>query len=86
MLAWVSIYSEVDEFGGILSSTLPFMNSRVSERLKRSEAFSAIQNYLGSKSTKNAKRLKADVVHKSQSIIVIAWKRGYLLYGPPGTG
>jgi chaperone BCS1 len=65
---------------------LPFMNSRVSERLKRSEAFSAIQNYLSSKSTKNAKRLKADVVHKSQSIIVIAWKRGYLLYGPPGTG
>jgi len=101
MLAWVmfrqyfphrlrgyleKIYSEVDEFGGILSSTLPFMNSRVSERLKRSEAFSAIQNYLSSKSTKNAKRLKADVVRKSQSIIVIAWKRGYLLYGPPGTG
>lgn len=57
-----------------------------SERLKRSEAFSAIQSYLGSNSTKNAKRLKADVVHKSQSIIVIAWKRGYLLYGPPGTG
>jgi SpoVK/Ycf46/Vps4 family AAA+-type ATPase len=54
--------------------------------LKRSEAFSAIQNYLSSKSTKNAKRLKADVVHKSQSIIVIAWKRGNLLYGPPGTG
>jgi len=86
--SWLSrkIYSEVDEFGGILSSTLPFMNSRVSERLKRSEAFSAIQHYLSSKSTKNAKRLKADVVRKSQSIIVIAWKRGYLLYGPPGTG
>ncbi|KAJ6936113.1 AAA-ATPase ASD [Populus alba x Populus x berolinensis] len=41
-----------------------------SERLKRSEAFSAIQNYLGSNSTKTAKRLKADVVRNNEPVVL----------------
>ncbi|KAJ6706804.1 BCS1 AAA-TYPE ATPASE [Salix viminalis] len=40
------------------------------ERLKRSDAFSAIQNYLNTSSTENAKRLKADVVNESQSVVL----------------
>ncbi|MBA0819959.1 hypothetical protein Gohar_027976, partial [Gossypium harknessii] len=32
------------------------------EKIKKSEAFSVIQNYLSDKSSANAKRLKADVV------------------------
>ncbi|KAB5516678.1 hypothetical protein DKX38_027326 [Salix brachista] len=42
-----------------------------SERLKRSEAFSAIQNYLSSNSTKNAKNLKAEVARKGQSVVLV---------------
>ncbi|KAJ6670303.1 BCS1 AAA-TYPE ATPASE [Salix koriyanagi] len=42
-----------------------------SERLKRSEAFSAIQNYLSSNSTKNAKKLKAEVAPKGQSVVLV---------------
>jgi len=41
-----------------------------SERLKRSDAFFAIQNYLGTISTENARRLKADVVKDSQSVVL----------------
>jgi chaperone BCS1 len=41
-----------------------------SERLKRSEAFSAIQSYLGSNSTKTAKRLKADVVRNNEPLVL----------------
>ena len=41
-----------------------------SERLKRSDAFFAIQNYLSTSSTENAKRLKADVVKESQSVVL----------------
>ncbi|KAF9683914.1 hypothetical protein SADUNF_Sadunf04G0063500 [Salix dunnii] len=41
-----------------------------SERLKRSEAFSAIQNYMGSNSTKTAKRLKAEVVRNNQPLVL----------------
>ncbi|XWS32829.1 hypothetical protein CRYUN_Cryun22dG0023600 [Craigia yunnanensis] len=40
------------------------------ERMKRSEAFSAIQIYLSSKSSASAKRLKADVVKDSQSVVL----------------
>ncbi|KAJ6737899.1 BCS1 AAA-TYPE ATPASE [Salix koriyanagi] len=40
------------------------------ERLKRSDAFLAIQNYLSTSSTENAKRLKADVVNESQSVVL----------------
>ena len=40
------------------------------ERMMRSEAFSAIQIYLSSKSSASAKRLKADVVKDSQSVVL----------------
>ncbi|XVE68046.1 hypothetical protein DITRI_Ditri09bG0037300 [Diplodiscus trichospermus] len=40
------------------------------ERMKRSEAFSAIQNYLSGKSSAYAKRLKADVVKDGQSLVL----------------
>ncbi|PPS17134.1 hypothetical protein GOBAR_AA03466 [Gossypium barbadense] len=42
----------------------------IGERMKKSEAFSAIQNYLSDKSSSNAKRLKADVVKDSQSLVL----------------
>ncbi|KAJ6368136.1 hypothetical protein OIU77_021464 [Salix suchowensis] len=41
-----------------------------SERLKRSEAFSAIQTYIGSNSTKTAKRLKAEVVRNNHPLVL----------------
>ncbi|XP_065878186.1 AAA-ATPase ASD, mitochondrial-like [Euphorbia lathyris] len=40
------------------------------ERFKRSEAYAAIQNYLSANSSKDAKRLKADVAKKSNSLIL----------------
>ncbi|GLU01979.1 hypothetical protein SLE2022_192540 [Rubroshorea leprosula] len=40
------------------------------ERMKRSEAFCAIRNYLSAKSSAHVKRLKADVVKNSQSLIL----------------
>ncbi|GMJ04215.1 AAA-ATPase 1, ATPase-in-Seed-Development [Hibiscus trionum] len=40
------------------------------ERLKRSEAYSAIRTYLGDKSSASAKRLKANVVKDSQSVVL----------------
>ncbi|KAK1561928.1 hypothetical protein Q3G72_003259 [Acer saccharum] len=40
------------------------------ERLKRSEAFSAIQNYLSTKATSKASRFKADVVKDSKSLVL----------------
>ncbi|XVF58188.1 hypothetical protein PTKIN_Ptkin07bG0043800 [Pterospermum kingtungense] len=40
------------------------------ERMSRSEAFSAIQNYLSGKSSAYAKRLKADIVKNSQSLVL----------------
>ncbi|XP_038716193.1 AAA-ATPase ASD, mitochondrial-like [Tripterygium wilfordii] len=40
------------------------------ERMKRSEAYSRIESYLSANSTKHAKRLKADVVKDSQSLIL----------------
>ncbi|KAG4139907.1 hypothetical protein ERO13_D07G223700v2 [Gossypium hirsutum] len=42
----------------------------IGERMKKSEAFSAIQNYLSDKSSASAKRLKADVVKDSQSLVL----------------
>ncbi|MBA0829370.1 hypothetical protein Goarm_013979, partial [Gossypium armourianum] len=40
------------------------------ERMKRSEAYSRIKSYLSDKSTASAKRLKADVVKGSQSVVL----------------
>lgn len=40
------------------------------ERMKRTEAYSRIKSYLSDKSTASAKRLKADVVKGSQSVIL----------------
>ncbi|XVE68043.1 hypothetical protein DITRI_Ditri09bG0037000 [Diplodiscus trichospermus] len=40
------------------------------ERMKSSEAFSAIQNYLSGKSSSYAKRLKADVLKDSRSLVL----------------
>ncbi|KAJ6744300.1 BCS1 AAA-TYPE ATPASE [Salix purpurea] len=45
-------------------------NEFTGDRFMRSEAYSAIENYLGSRSSTQAKRLKADVVKNSQSIIL----------------
>ncbi|KAL5742294.1 hypothetical protein ACOSP7_029026 [Xanthoceras sorbifolium] len=40
------------------------------ERLKRSEAFVAIQNYLSTKASSQASRFKADVVKESKSLVL----------------
>ncbi|XP_030469869.1 AAA-ATPase ASD, mitochondrial-like [Syzygium oleosum] len=40
------------------------------EQLMRSEAYSAIQNYLSSRSATQAKRLKADLVKNNQSLVI----------------
>ncbi|XWS44261.1 hypothetical protein CRYUN_Cryun15aG0029500 [Craigia yunnanensis] len=40
------------------------------ERMKRSEAYSEIKTYLSNKSSASAKRLKADVVKDSQSVVL----------------
>ncbi|KAF8013016.1 hypothetical protein BT93_I1009 [Corymbia citriodora subsp. variegata] len=40
------------------------------ERLMRSEAYSAIENYLSSRSSSQAKRLKADLVNSDQSLVL----------------
>ncbi|KAJ6767375.1 NUCLEOSIDE TRIPHOSPHATE HYDROLASE SUPERFAMILY PROTEIN putative-RELATED [Salix purpurea] len=40
------------------------------ERLKRSDAFLAIQNYLSTSSTQNARKLMADVANDSQSVVL----------------
>ena len=45
-------------------------NEFTGDRFMRSEAYSCIENYLGSRSSTQAKRLKADVVKNSQSIIL----------------
>ena len=42
------------------------------ERLKRSEAFTAIQTYLSENSSRSAKRLKAEVVKDSQTPVVLS--------------
>ncbi|XP_061345320.1 AAA-ATPase ASD, mitochondrial-like isoform X3 [Gastrolobium bilobum] len=42
------------------------------ERLKRSEAYSAIQTYLSANSSQSAKRLKAEVVKDSQTPLVLS--------------
>ncbi|XP_037495144.1 AAA-ATPase ASD, mitochondrial [Jatropha curcas] len=50
----------------------PFQNylSTNSERLKRSEVYTAIQSYLSANSSMRAKRLKADVVKDNQSVVL----------------
>jgi chaperone BCS1 len=58
LFSFVYPYIEIkfDEFSG--------------EKLKRSEAFFTIQNYLTAHSTSRAKRLKADVVQNSQNLVL----------------
>ncbi|CAK7341171.1 unnamed protein product [Dovyalis caffra] len=45
-------------------------NEFTGDRFMRSEAYYAIENYLSSSSSKQAKRLKADVVKNSQSLVL----------------
>ncbi|XVE83854.1 hypothetical protein DITRI_Ditri16bG0121300 [Diplodiscus trichospermus] len=45
-------------------------NEFTGERLMRSEAYSAIENYLSSTSSLQAKRLKADMVKNNQSLVL----------------
>ncbi|XP_021297760.1 AAA-ATPase ASD, mitochondrial-like [Herrania umbratica] len=45
-------------------------NEFTGERLMRSEAYSAIENYLSSTSSSQAKRLKADIVKNNQSLVL----------------
>ena len=45
-------------------------NEYTGERLMRSEAYSAIENYLSSRSATQAKRLKADLVKNNQSLVI----------------
>ncbi|KAG6737423.1 hypothetical protein POTOM_058943 [Populus tomentosa] len=45
-------------------------NEFTGDRFMRSEAYSTIENYLGSRSSTQAKRLKADVVKNSQSVVL----------------
>lgn len=45
-------------------------NEYTGERLMRSEAYSAIENYLSSRSATQAKRLKADMVKNNQSLVI----------------
>ncbi|XP_039068323.1 AAA-ATPase ASD, mitochondrial-like [Hibiscus syriacus] len=45
-------------------------NEFTGERLMRSEAYSAIENYLTSTSSSQAKRLKADMVKNNQSLVL----------------
>lgn len=40
------------------------------DRMKRSEAYKSIENYLGSRSTKQAKRLKGDVNQENHSLVL----------------
>ncbi|XWS40830.1 hypothetical protein CRYUN_Cryun17cG0029600 [Craigia yunnanensis] len=46
------------------------MGSLIGERMKRSEVYSAIKTYLSDKSSASTKRLKADVVQNSQSVVL----------------
>ncbi|KAL5582418.1 hypothetical protein UlMin_014860 [Ulmus minor] len=45
-------------------------NEFTGERLMRSEAYSAIENYLSSNSSMQAKRLKADIVKNNQKLVL----------------
>ena len=45
-------------------------NEQTGERLKRSEAYSAIETYLSSNSSSQAKRFKADIGSNSQSLVL----------------
>ncbi|KAK5783278.1 AAA-ATPase ASD, mitochondrial-like [Gossypium arboreum] len=58
----------------LLSFVYPYVqitfNEFTGERLMRSEAYSAIENYLSSTSSSQAKRLKADIVKNNQSLVL----------------
>ncbi|KAG8477267.1 hypothetical protein CXB51_030029 [Gossypium anomalum] len=58
----------------LLSFVYPYIqitfNEFTGERLMRSEAYSAIENYLSSTSSSQAKRLKADIVKNNQSLVL----------------
>ncbi|KAF9670159.1 hypothetical protein SADUNF_Sadunf13G0039600 [Salix dunnii] len=60
----------------VFTFVYPFIQITFSEftgdRFMRSEAYSAIENYLGSNSTMQAKRLKADVVKNSSQSFVLS--------------
>ncbi|XVF60443.1 hypothetical protein PTKIN_Ptkin08bG0046900 [Pterospermum kingtungense] len=61
-------------FTKVVSFAYPYVEIKfdefTGERMKRSEAYSAIKTYLSGKSSASAKRLKADVVRDSQSVIL----------------
>ncbi|GKV08638.1 hypothetical protein SLEP1_g20242 [Rubroshorea leprosula] len=65
----------IERYGQKFVSTLhPYVkitfDEFTGERMKRSEAFSAIRNYLSAKSSAHVKRLKADVVKDGQSLVL----------------
>ncbi|XWS40832.1 hypothetical protein CRYUN_Cryun17cG0029800 [Craigia yunnanensis] len=69
------LQDDIEKYGRKLV-TFAFPNAQITfdeftgEHMKRSEAFIAIQNYLSDKSTASAKRLKADAVKDSQSLVL----------------
>ncbi|KAG6659391.1 hypothetical protein I3843_03G027600 [Carya illinoinensis] len=58
----------------LLSLVYPYIQIRFNEftgeRLMRSEAYSAIENYLSSNTSSQAKRLKADIVKNTESLVL----------------
>ncbi|XP_030469871.2 AAA-ATPase ASD, mitochondrial-like [Syzygium oleosum] len=67
--AYVDRYSQ--RFFRYLSPYIQIsFNEYTGERLMRSEAYSAIENYLSSRSATQAKRLKADLVKNNQSLVI----------------
>lgn len=58
----------------LLSLVYPYIQIRFNEftgeRLMRSEAYSAIENYLSSNASSQAKRLKADIIKNSESLVL----------------
>ncbi|XVE68044.1 hypothetical protein DITRI_Ditri09bG0037100 [Diplodiscus trichospermus] len=61
-------------FSKLVSFAYPYVqitfDEFTGERMKRSEAYSAIKTYLSDKSSASAKRLKADVVTDGQSVVL----------------
>lgn len=57
-------------FGSVYPYIKITFNEFTGERLMRSEAFSAIENYLSSNASSQAKRLKADLVKHNQSLVL----------------
>ncbi|KAF3443175.1 hypothetical protein FNV43_RR12856 [Rhamnella rubrinervis] len=89
-------------FQRVLTYVYPYIQIRFNEftgeRLMRSEAYTAIENYLSSSASTQAKRLKAEVVKNNQSIVLsmddheevaddfkgikLWWTSGELIIGP----